>query len=756
MGDRPRLVIRGAIYPPLTFRPIGCIMKKRLGCPRPAEKIRKGKKHTMQKRHFSSVLSLTLAALMTLSLFSGCKKKTPALTEDDTDSVDPAKDTHLIIPDSPVSDFTYTVSDQNRVEITGYTGSDTKISIPAYIEGRPVTSIDRNAFMGCAFTDVKIPDSVTFIGSLAFANCTSLRAVELPDSLTRLESFENTSYGSDYWGLGAFCGCTSLKSVWLPDKVHTVGPYSFEGCTGLESVRIPAGLTQFESAFAYSSVRKVTLEDGLEQIDEMAFYHSGLEEVVLPASVKKIDSMAFSRSNLTQVAIPGTVESVEYCAFYGCERLKSLTIGEGVTSLGYSAFEDTGLKGDVTLPMSLRTMNETVFADCPDLERLIFLGDAPEGEYMEEFSYTASTGRYSVVYQPGAEGFTSPLWSGYPAVEAGAEPEFFTEGDFVCLETDGGITLLQYRGDSQTPEIPETVREKPVTTLGRKCFAKTEIRVAILPDSLKNVGEMAFYGCNGLITVYFPEDLEIIGDGAFTGCTKLELKALPAGLKQLGKYSLAYCDAIKELDLSDLNLEIGSDAFTGSGLVMVDLPKNLKAIPDGLFFDCENLAVLHLPDSIKSIGDSAFGSCLLLKELTLPQGLERIGDSVFDECRVTSLTLPDSMKEIGRNAFMGCNLTELNLGSGITELGDGALAGLRLESLVIPAGVTKMSNDVFASYDYDGEKLWDYYCSITRLKFEGDAPKGFYYAGDDIIICHHEGASGFTGENWENVTMEIW
>ena len=100
--------------------------------------------------------------------------------------------------------FHYEIRD-GRAVILAYLGDETEVTIPAAIEGYPVTAIAEAAFRGTAVVSVKIPYSVTEIGWFAFANCQSLT------SLTLSASVESIGYG-------AFDGCPHLTVICPADS----------------------------------------------------------------------------------------------------------------------------------------------------------------------------------------------------------------------------------------------------------------------------------------------------------------------------------------------------------------------------------------------------------------------------------------------------------------------------------------------------------------------------------------------------------
>ena len=171
-------------------------------------------------------------------------------------------------------DFKYVVSPyENTIAITDYTGKSTDVVIPKTIEGKKVTS-------------VTLPDSFDTVGHAVFAECTTLKKVVLPQSVTGLMSY-------------SFLGSTSLEEVNIPDKVDWIGEMVFSG-TAIKTIRIPKGVESITNS-TFSGCRKLTdvvLSEGLTGIYLGAFNNCvNLKKIVIPASVKHMDTSGLGFKN---------------------------------------------------------------------------------------------------------------------------------------------------------------------------------------------------------------------------------------------------------------------------------------------------------------------------------------------------------------------------------------------------------------------------------------------------------------------------
>ena len=178
-----------------------------------------------------------------------------------------------------------------------------------------ITSIGDYAFASSKIKSITIPGSVTYIGTCAFYNCSSLTRITIPNSVTSIR-------------YATFQSCESLISVTIPNSVSSIGEHAFHGCKSLTSITIPNSVTSIRNrAFQFCT-------------------------------------------NLTSITIPNSVRSIEQAAFWGCTGLTSITIPNSVTSIGESAFRDcTGLTS-VTIPNSVTSIGKWAFMDCTGLESI--------------------------------------------------------------------------------------------------------------------------------------------------------------------------------------------------------------------------------------------------------------------------------------------------------------------------------------------------------------------------------------------------
>lgn len=189
---------------------------------------------------------------------------------------------------SPVSDFEYDLNgDGTGVVIYKYKGQRKDVVIPSSIEDIPVVELEHKAFYGTDIVSVVIPNSVTYIDTYCFSDCSYLQEVLLPKKLTFIDwgVFQNCialknitlPESLEYIGIGAFAG-SGLESITIPDKVHTIGAHNggvppFADCIHLKSVTIGNGTEMIGwGAFGgCTSLTTVSIGSGIKAILGGAF-----------------------------------------------------------------------------------------------------------------------------------------------------------------------------------------------------------------------------------------------------------------------------------------------------------------------------------------------------------------------------------------------------------------------------------------------------------------------------------------------------
>ncbi len=171
-----------------------------------------------------------------------------------------------------------------------------------------------------------------------------------------------------------------------------------------------------------------------------------------------------------------------------------------------------------------------------------------------------------------------------PAVMAGA----LTYGDYnYDILDDGTVEITNYNGTATSIEIPSTIDGKPVTSIGYLAFYRKQLTSAIIPNSVKSIGETAFEYCSNLTSVTIGNNVISIGSSAFDYCTSLIDITIPNSVKSIENSTFSNCES----------------------LTSVIIGSNVASIGFGAFFNCESLTSIIIPKNVISINDLAFYGC---------------------------------------------------------------------------------------------------------------------------------------------------
>ena len=187
---------------------------------------------------------------------------------------------------------------------------------------------------------------------------------------------------------------------------------------------------------------------------------------------------------------------------------------------------------------------------------------------------------------------------------------------------------------STTFNIPTTIsyqgKELTVVSIGEWAFHLSPITSITIPNSVTNIGKLAFYNCESLTLVVIPNSVTSIGESAFDGCKGLTSVTIPNSVTSIGDRAFAY-----------------------SGLTFVTIPNSVTSI-GSVFQGCSDLTSVTIPNSVTSIGKRAFFGCGLTS-VTIPNSVTSIGEDAFCFCmNLTTVKGLRSQISIGENAFTGC------------------------------------------------------------------------------------------------------
>jgi hypothetical protein len=298
----------------------------------------------------------------------------------------------IAAPLSAQAQFNYVVTN-GTITITGYTGPGGAVSIPAVINGLPVTALAQDAFfLQDQVTSVTIPNSVTNVGDAGgFVACASLTNITVDSLNPVFSSLDGVLFDKNQatllsfpWGRGG--------NYKIPEGVIHIAYYAFEFRPNLSGVTIPDTVPDIGDA-AFSScvgLTNVTIGNGVTNIDVVAFEDCvALASVTIGKSVRIIAGGAFyGCTNLASIVIPNSVVDlqgyegafIEFGAFAACSGLTNVILGESVTNIGMAAFEGCTSLRNITVPASVTSIGIDAFAYCEGLTSVFFMGNAPTAE----------------------------------------------------------------------------------------------------------------------------------------------------------------------------------------------------------------------------------------------------------------------------------------------------------------------------------------------------------------------------------------
>jgi hypothetical protein len=399
--------------------------------------------------------------------------------------------------------------------------------------------------------------------------------------------------------------------------------------------------------------------------------------------------------SMTDVTIPSTftyegntytVTTIESEAFMSTQ-ITSVTIPEGVTSIGVMAFNNCSDLTYVSFPSTVTSVDKYAFNGCYNLTAL-YITDLTAWNKIE-FPLTNSNPLYYAknLYLNGELVTDLVIPEGITSISQLS----FTGGKFNSITIPEGVTTI---GSSAFSGCTVTSISLPssLTTIESNAFSYTPIESITLNEGLTTIEAIAFFNCPNLKSITLPNSVTTLGNSVFKLCTSLASVTLSSGLTAISDY-----------------LFYGCSSLTGT-------------LTDE-FTEGTDLNVLIIPNNITSIGTYAFYGCSALENVWFGSGLQSIASGAFAYDNNITTVSPTSTTAPALAADAFSNTTYENA------------------QLFIPVKESDPNyEDVSASYESDNNNWVKFQKGVTTNINEIEADNiSILISGRSIDVCGNEG-----------------
>ena len=690
-----------------------------------------------------------------------------------------------VIDSGTLNNATWTVYDNGVLKLGKIDGTDGKMrnssqwSTPAYSKkyGKSITSIvidEGITYLGdyvlaqlTSATSISFPVSLTDMGENALYGCSSVTEYHCAEGgslvidgnyllkdngATLLKILDPTlvtgavTLPATVTAIGdQFSGMTAMTSIELPAGLKKMGAYAFARCTGLTEVTVPCNLTDDDYAFSgCKNLTSITFSEGVTSVINGGIgYLKNLTTINFPSTLTELSGGAISKSVTTITFAEGCAYSFENGVITkttdaGKEIVKVLssasvvdengvlTIPEGVTAIGASAYERRSDIKSIVFPSTLKTIGDSAFASCANLTGELVI---PEGvTTLDRFAF-GSTGITKAVIPGGVTEIGNQLFdfceslkelvvgsnvsdsicNSCPALETITVTEgvtAITNNAFRTSEAEDhkALTTLNLPASLQQLEASALKNNMALTTIncaegGNFAFADNLLTKPAdhalvyalplisgafsVPEGTTEIGSSAFINCANITSVSFPEGLKTIGAKAFEegrdGNLAGEL-VIPSTVTFIGDYAFSNCTGLTKVNCLDpatpTDITYGARVFQScTGVTEVHLPQGLTAY-DGLFYSATKVTVLDIPETATSLGGNGqnFRGMTALRSVSMP-GVTALGYMDFYGNKNLETIDLSGAASIGDTSFnnMGVNMKELYLGKQLTSFGNNTM-----------------------------------------------------------------------------------
>ena len=327
---------------------------------------------------------------------------------------------------------------------------------------------NKTLIFGCSNSTIPADGSVTSIGDYAFGSATLTGSLIIPDGIIDI-------------GKLAF-SCLKLTSITIPASVRTIGVSAFANSSRLETVFYNAVNARVFSntTFSTEAAPTIIIGNSVIAIPDTLFYSLNIKNITFGNSVTNIGAQAFSNcKELTAIVIPNCVTSIGNEAFSNCTKLTQITIGNGVTNIGNRAFQSCTSLTSITIPDSVTTIGAFAFSFCTNLSDILI----PDN------------------------------------VKSIGDGAF--DGCNKIIDYENDIGYVDKWAVSCNKSLSEVTLRADTVGIAGGAFSDCNIYSIVIPDSVVNIGEQAFFNCANLESITVGTGIAYIDNLAFASCFNL-------------------------------------------------------------------------------------------------------------------------------------------------------------------------------------------------------------------------------------------
>lgn len=416
----------------------------------------------------------------------------------DVDGIRYYHDSHRAIGYDVVSELNGPLNIPQTVQIGGKTYPVEVLAVRMF-EGEGESLIKN-------ITAITLNEGLTEIGEMGFFNCSKIKELELPASLTTMGS-------NAFWNIGIKVVCHSAAPLTLPKS--TTYSYQFKKCTVIVPVgSVAAYVAATDKGWDESNtyLTFAGLADGVEyRANDTEAWVTGVADDTVVADIKdylsidgsqmpvtRIDVAFSGKTQLQKVTVPAAVKALPENMFRDCTSLNAVTFASGsqLQTIGKWAFMSTAVAA-IEIPEGVTELPDGVFKNCLSLTEITLPSNLVSVGGGCFYNCKALT-----TVNVCADNLTI------------ADRAFYS---CESLETINSANPLQLSSD--------------ISKLGMEFEGCKSLKAVSVAGGM--IGSFAFDGCESLVSVGIAEGVKTIGEYAFDGCTSLKRILLPASLQEI-------------------------------------------------------------------------------------------------------------------------------------------------------------------------------------------------------------------------------